>query len=556
LQGWQLKLLAALFVVAVVVGDTERVVADTQAPSAQASTCPHKLDKYGRRTWKPTDLHLTLARHRGWLQKEKHIDLREPDVYLDPVEPDWRRAAVDHPEQANLCNADLEDEPLDGAVLTGSDLHGASLRHLSGAHLSGADMRGADLSGADLHGAYLGVDDSGLHFGSILFIQGADLTGADLSEANLAGVHSVGANLKDADLSGAILTCIKGQDGQQRCAQLTRADLSGTDMLCEEIGRVDLKGAERSELKCTDLSGAKLSSAKLIGANLSGAIFSKAKLDGADLTEADLSCFNPREPRREHQECSDLSGVDLSDAQVSKVKLAGVDLTGATYAPVSEPPYPYVASIKGLDTLNVPPGDLTGLVQLRKLFRDAGLGDEEREVTYSIQRGVTVSRLSSAGFARIEGVLRIVGFKWTTAYGLHPEWALRWILLLGALLAPVYMLAMLHPTSASGIVQVFPADRLDGTAGDPADEQKRKKQLVHAKGWLVALPNAAYFSLISAVNIGFEQFTPGDWIRRLQKRAYSLEAVGWVRVIAGIQALLSVYLLAMWVLTQFGQLFR
>ena len=37
---------------------------------------------------------------------------------------------------------------------------------------------------------------------------------------------------------------------------------------------------------------------------------------------------------------------------------------------------------------------------------------------------------------------------------------------------------------------------------------------------------------------------------------YSLQAVGWVRVVAGAQALLSVYLLAMWVLTQFGQPFE
>jgi len=39
-------------------------------------------------------------------------------------------------------------------------------------------------------------------------------------------------------------------------------------------------------------------------------------------------------------------------------------------------------------------------------------------------------------------------------------------------------------------------------------------------------------------------------------REYSLEAIGWVRVVAGVQALLSVYLLAMWVLTQFGQPFE
>jgi hypothetical protein len=196
------------------------------------------------------------------------------------------------------------------------------------------------------------------------------------------------------------------------------------------------------------------------------------------------------------------------------------------------------------------------LVQLRKLLHDAGLSDEERQATYSIQRSVTVGRLSKfLSFEWIEGILRIVAFEWTTAYGLHPEWALRWIFLLGTILTPVYMFAILHPTSASGIVRVFPADRLDGTADNPAVEGKRKKQLIQAKSWRGALPNAAYFSLISAVNIGFEQFTPGDWIRRLQRRAYSLEAVGWVRVTAGVQALLSVYLLALWVLTQFGQPF-
>jgi hypothetical protein len=70
------------------------------------------------------------------------------------------------------------------------------------------------------------------------------------------------------------------------------------------------------------------------------------------------------------------------------------------------------------------------------------------------------------------------------------------------------------------------------------------------------LRSAAYFSLLSAVNIGFEQFTPGDWIRRLQDREYSLEADGWVRRVAGVQALLSVFLLAMWALTQFGRPFE
>jgi hypothetical protein len=118
------------------------------------------------------------------------------------------------------------------------------------------------------------------------------------------------------------------------------------------------------------------------------------------------------------------------------------------------------------------------------------------------------------------------------------------------------MFAMLRPTAESSIIKMFPARRLDGTKGEPADDGKVKKQLVYVEGWLEALGTAAYFSLISAVNIGFEQFTPGDWIRLLQTREYSLQAVGWVRVVAGAQALISVYLLAMWALTQFGQPFE
>ena len=80
-------------------------------------------------------------------------------------------------------------------------------------------------------------------------------------------------------------------------------------------------------------------------------------------------------------------------------------------------------------------------------------------------------------------------------------------------------------------------------------------KVIKAANWWSALRWASYLSLLSAVNIGFQQFTPGDWIRRLQGRDYSLQPVGWARTVAGAQALISVYLLAMWALTQFGRPF-
>ena len=308
-----------------------------------------------------------------------------------------------------------------------------------------------------------------------------------------------------------------------------------------------------AELGSANLSGATLWNANLSGAdlqvaNLSGADLSKANLSGADLSNANLSGVTLWN--------ANLSGAKLQKAKVSEAKLAYVNLEGSTYAPISEPPDPYVAGIEGLATLDAAEGEQIGLVQLRKLFRDAGLDESEREVTSSIQRNRTRDQLSSRfwSFAWIEGVLRRVGFGWTTAYGLHPERALAWILLLGIILTPVYMRVMLHPTQTSRIVQVFPQDRVDMIDADSSAEQPRMK-VAKAASWWSAFRWASYISLLSAVNIGFEQFTPGDWIRRLQGRDYSLQAVGWVRTVAGAQALISVYLLAMWVLTQFGRPF-
>jgi uncharacterized protein YjbI with pentapeptide repeats len=464
------------------------------------------------------DVHRIVARHYGWLQRIGYFDLNARDRYLDNVTPTyngWRNDARAHPEQAILCNADL---------------------------------RGANLAGATL-------------------------TGVNLSQALL----------DDAILSHAELAFVAFYDASMTHTQLEQADLMMTN----------------------------LGHAMLIGANLNGANLSGADLDGAD----------------------------LSQAQVSKSRLDYVDLTNATYAPVSEPPNPYVTHIKGLGTLNLA-FDATGLVQLRKLLHDAELRDEERQATYAIERSRTTEQYASAGgrvapffrsaylrlssyfnrfgyingselraqpakaargSAWIESIFRILGFDVTTAYGMNPSHALVLIAELWAIFTFVYLWPIIRvpqvlsdakhtqPLGTGGVIgktltairnssrfnewrtfwtcggiyQVLPADRIEELSAEPTVEKELKWRRVDAshKGhaltqWLDAFRKAAYFSLLSAVNIGFEQFTPGDWIRRLQGREYSLQAIGWVRFVAGVQALLSVYLLAMWVLTQFGRPFE
>jgi hypothetical protein len=65
-----------------------------------------------------------------------------------------------------------------------------------------------------------------------------------------------------------------------------------------------------------------------------------------------------------------------------------------------------------------------------------------------------------------------------------------------------------------------------------------------------------YFSLLSTFHIGWREFNVGSWMARMQPREYTLRATGWVRMVSGIQSLLSVYLLALWILTYFGRPFE
>jgi len=73
---------------------------------------------------------------------------------------------------------------------------------------------------------------------------------------------------------------------------------------------------------------------------------------------------------------------------------------------------------------------------------------------------------------------------------------------------------------------------------------------------LKAIAFSLYFSLLSAFSIGWRELNVGNWITKIQPHEYSLRPTGWVRTASGIQSLLSVYLLALWILTFFGRPFQ
>lgn len=56
---------------------------------------------------------------------------------------------------------------------------------------------------------------------------------------------------------------------------------------------------------------------------------------------------------------------------------------------------------------------------------------------------------------------------------------------------------------------------------------------------------ALCFSFLSAFNIGFHEINVGQWLRSLTRQEFDIKAVGWARTMAGLQSLISVYLVAL-----------
>jgi hypothetical protein len=215
------------------------------------------------------------------------------------------------------------------------------------------------------------------------------------------------------------------------------------------------------------------------------------------------------------------------------------------------------------------------LVELREAFKKSGFRQQEREITFAIRRTErehswlsvfdprTQATLTRRFFDAIEVAFAFLLFELPSDWGMSPGRPLRILGLLLPLFALPYWLALQTPTgSEGGIWAVWSADRIiKAEGGDnpvlltsvawPGGPGPRR--VLSTPG---ALGFAVYFSLLSAFHIGWRELNVGTWLIRLQPHEYTLRATRWVRTVSGIQSLVSVYLIALWVLTYFGRPFE
>jgi hypothetical protein len=343
-------------------------------------------------------------------------------------------------------------------------------------------------------------------------------------------------------------------------------NLCGANLSMVDLNGVDLAGA--------NLTGANLSikailiKANLSGANLSGANLSGANLAGANLIEANLSGAY-------------LGEANLSGANLSRAYLSGADMSQSVFAPElgKLPDIVPFANAKNLYLMDISSESMPTLSELREAFKKDGFRDAERVMTYLRQR-------------QQESWFSHVFFNWTCGYGLYPSRCLQLLFMLAWLLSFVYLFALRRPVGG-GIWAIWSTDRVDKAEGqsDPVrlsfdqpipastvprhdplaglsprpqvtpppqvDQPGRVRRFLHFVSiWLKAWGVALYFSLLSAFHFGWRDINVGNWISRVQPHEYTLRPTGWVRVVSGIQSLVSVYLVALWVLSYFGRPFE
>jgi uncharacterized protein YjbI with pentapeptide repeats len=379
---------------------------------------------------------------------------------------------------------------------------------------------------------------------------------------------------KAADLSGAELLRFKLYDLFIRALKQPElksfgpevADLRGFDLRKATLTLSDISGLHMPEVH---LEGATLlfvdaHNTTFKGGHFNGVFMNECDFKEARFVSADLSGLHTisTDFRGAMMLATNLTGAMFFHAKLKDANFSGANLTDVIYQPDSGeiPSISSLATANGLDRLRFNESEL-GLVELRDALEKAGLSEPQRQVNYSLQRQRWQHRKDSG--KPVEAWFHYILFDFTCRYGMSPTRPLQILAALIFILAVPYSAAILirKRFKRSGIWVVRTKD-----AVNKPDRRTRAVPIAiqpwtaptwsgRLKALLRAVTIALFFSLTSAFSLGYGQFNVGTWISQVQPREHTFRGTGWVRSLAGLQSLLSVYLVALWVITYFGKPF-
>ena len=320
---------------------------------------------------------------------------------------------------------------------------------------------------------------------------------------------------------------------------LVEAALSGKFLAFSDMNNTPLQGVNFTRV--LSMRGAWLSEADLQGAKFRSVDLETADLTDANLRLADLTDANLRRAK--------LIRANLDDAIVRDTTFAFADVRDATYSPKpTYAPSKEVVGMKFVHTVRFGTMRESGMAQLRKIFKDLHLRDLEQDATFSIRR-------HSATF------FEYVAFQLTVGWGREPGRALKIMLGIFVVSSLYYALVIgmqnsnQPPKWKSRILLARLSDHLSSDNGDFTIQKDSCAQVLKTSRWGI-WGWSVWFSALSAFHIGWRDLNFGTWLTRIQPDEFVLRGYGLLRIVSGVQSLLSVYLLAIWAVTTFGRPFE
>jgi uncharacterized protein YjbI with pentapeptide repeats len=326
-----------------------------------------------------------------------------------------------------------------------------------------------------------------------------------------------------------LLTIPSGGIKFGRWSHIENADVSGRDLRLAWLPEAIIRYGDWSKTNFGDailpftifdhtkldgayFGGAELSYSDFPCASLHRAVFirwritrsSQWALDGASLRHAN---FWKAKLTSAIFGGSDLSGASFDDTDLTGADFHGADLRDVVWEPATQPKPDGIASAKHLDTLRYRRNPRP-LIALRQRLRESGFTNAAAEV-------------NAALLWRTSSILEKVAFGITCGFGSRPSRAFAWLLVLTLAAAALYAVALLYGTGPS----------------------------------LRAARIAITLSVMTGLSLGFRDFTLRDWAKVLQPREFDLRATGPVRILTGLQALASLYLIVLGLLSLFANPF-
>lgn len=499
----------------------------------------------------------------------------------------------------NLYGVNLNDTNLTRAILWNANLAEARLNN---ARLTGVDLDNANLSRAQLSGANLA---------GAIYLKKANFTKANLTEANLSQIKSgLDCNFTQAQLDKATITGSRLENSNFTQAELSETDFSNSslensnftlanmnDVIFTGTNLIDTNFTQAT-LDAVNLEQAVLRNADFTGARISRSNFTKANLKGANFTKADLSEQDSSQQKKMSSENNTLlESVNLTDANLERANLTSTNLVGvivsnthffeanfnnSKFSPALDAvpnPLSLVPTFQQRSELfnnvdyysNKLHAVSPVLISLRDELRKNGLYEAERVATNLIQTRIEEGDIDKGGLYKLRAWVNRVVFNWTTAYGLYPERALILIFWIIIFFTLIYWYALRLDPKHNQFEVLWESKTYTksqrrgikiGKQGiDICYPLRFRPKKTGFLPWLKfefrVLLISLYFSVLTTFQIGWRQYNIGGWIKQVQKRDIVLRVrKGWIRTASGFQSLLGLYLLVIWMLTQFGRPFE